>query len=169
MLLWSAAFQLHLMVNTIILCLTFMTVTTIIPIYFGDDIFCIWFIVYWSFFVWSNLQVSTLGVFLPEASFGLRVLSLPVSVGLCVRVRVYQSQACPHDNSPLLPARIAKFGTKVQGTLVKVPIVFGDDRSWPSRSNLIWKSKSNLETEFSTKFICTLFVLYLVRPVACKY
>ena len=27
----------------------------------------------------------------------------------------------------------------------------------------------NLETDFSTKFICALFVLYLVRPVACKY
>ena len=27
----------------------------------------------------------------------------------------------------------------------------------------------NLETDFSTKFICAIFVLYLVRPVDCKY
>ena len=82
--------------------------------------------------------------FLPEASFGLRVLPLPASVCLCVRVFVRpcvcQSRACLHDNSPLVQARITKFGTKVQKTLVKVPIVFGDDRPWPSRSNLTWKS-----------------------------
>ena len=79
---------------------------------------------------------------LPEASFGLRLLSLPASVCLCVHVSVcvYQSRACPHNNSPLIQARITKFGTKVQKTLVKVPIVFGDDRSWPSRSNLTWKA-----------------------------
>ena len=77
-------------------------------------------------------------VFLPEASFGLRVLSLPASV--CPCVRVCQSRACPHDNSPLVQARITKFGTKVQKNLVKVPIVFGDDRPWPSMSNLTWKS-----------------------------
>ena len=76
--------------------------------------------------------------FLPEASFGLRVWSLPASVCLCVRVSVCvcQTRACPHDNSPLVQARITKFGTKVQKTLVKVPIVFEDDRPWPSRSNL---------------------------------
>ena len=78
--------------------------------------------------------------FLPEASFGLRVLSLPASVCSCVRVCVCQSRACPHDNSPLVQARITKFGTKVKKTLVKVPIVFWDDRPWPSRSNLTWKS-----------------------------
>ena len=64
------------------------------------------------------------------------ILSLPASVCLCV----YQSRACPHDNSPLVQARITKFGTKVQKTLVKVPIVFGHDRFWPSRWNLTWKS-----------------------------
>ena len=77
-----------------------------------------------------------------EASFGLWVLSLPASVYPCVRVSVcvFQSRACPHDNSPLVQARITKFGTKVQKTLVKVPIVFGDDRHWLSRSNLTWES-----------------------------
>ena len=74
--------------------------------------------------------------FLPEASFGHRVLSSPASVGLCV----YQSRACPHDNSSPSQARITKFGSEMQNTLVWVPIVFGDDRPWSSRSNLTWKS-----------------------------
>ena len=76
--------------------------------------------------------------FLPKASFGLRVLSSPASVGLCVCV--YQSRACPHDNSSPIQARITKFGPEMQNTLVWVPIVFGDDRLWSSRSNLTWKS-----------------------------
>ena len=159
-----------------------------------------------------SVCLSVCHTFLPEASFGLRVLSLPASVCPCV----CQSRACPHNNSPLIQARITKFGTKVHKTLVKVPIVFGDDRPWSSRSNLTWKSNFtsfwacpphnssavqaritkfgpkmhlstvkipinfwtwlvliftlifNLETYFSTKFICALFVLYLVRPVDCK-
>ena len=57
----------------------------------------------------------------------------------CVCVCVYQSLACPHDNSSAVHARITKFET--QNTLVKMPIVFGGDRPWPSRSNLTWKSK----------------------------
>ena len=150
----------------------------------------------------------------PVLAFGhSRCLRLCDRVSLCV----YQSRACPHDNSPLVQARITEFRTKVQKTLVKVPIVLGDDRLWPSRSNLTWKSNftsfwacpphnslavqaritkfgpkmhlSNVEIPinfgldwfwsslsfsilkpiFLTKFICTLFVLYLVRPVACKY
>ena len=39
---------------------------------------------------------------LPEASFGLRLMSWPAFVGLCVRVCVYQSRACPHDNSSFI-------------------------------------------------------------------
>ena len=74
--------------------------------------------------------------FLPEASFGLQVLSSPASVGLCVRVCVYQSQ----DNSSPIQARITKFEPEMQNTSVWVPIVFGDDRPWYSRSNLTWKS-----------------------------
>ena len=79
--------------------------------------------------------------FLPEASFGLRVLSLPASVCVCLSVclSVCQSLACPHDNSGPIQARITKFGPKMQKTLVKVPIVLWTDQ--PSRSNLIWKSK----------------------------
>ena len=74
--------------------------------------------------------------FLPEASFGLRVLSLPVSV--CV----YQSLACLHDNSSPVQARITKFGPEKQNTLVKIPIVLGGKWPWPSRSNLTSNSKS---------------------------
>ena len=77
---------------------------------------------------------------LPETSVGLRVLSSPASVGLCVRVCVYQSRAWPLDNSSLIQARITKFGPEMQNILVYFPIVFGDDRSRPSRSNLIQKS-----------------------------
>ena len=86
----------------------------------------------------ENIHLHFLS-FLPEASFGLgycRCLRLCVCVSVCV----CQSRACPHDNSPLVHARITKFGTYVQKTLVKVPIVFGDDRLWPSRSNWTWKS-----------------------------
>ena len=83
--------------------------------------------------------------FLPEASFGLRVLSLPASVCVCVCLSVClsvcQSLACPGDNSGPVQARIAKFGPKMQKTLVKVPIVFGGNWPWPSRSNLTSKSE----------------------------
>ena len=82
-------------------------------------------------------RVFTRGQFWPS---GIVVACVCVSVCSCVRVCVCQSRACPHDNSPLVQARITKFVTKVQKTLVKVPIVFGDDRPWPSRSNLTWKS-----------------------------
>ena len=74
---------------------------------------------------------------LPEASFGLRVLSLPVSVCDCV----YQSLACPHDNSSPVQARITKFGPEKQNTLVKIPIVLGGNWPWPWRSNLTSNSK----------------------------
>ena len=80
-------------------------------------------------------------IFLPEASFGLRVLSLPacvcVSVCLCVR----QSRACPSDNSSTVQARITKFGPEKQNSLVKIPIVFWGNWPWPSRSNLTSNSK----------------------------
>ena len=39
-------------------------------------------------------------------------------------------------------ARLTNFGPKMQNTLVKVPIVLGGNRPWPSRSNLrLQKSK----------------------------
>ena len=36
-----------------------------------------------------------------------------------------RSLACPRDNSGPVQARIAKFGPKMQKTLVKLPIVWG--------------------------------------------
>ena len=79
--------------------------------------------------------------FLPEASYGLRVLSLPASVCVCVCVCVYvcvcvrQSSVCPDDNLSPAQATITKFGPEVQNTLIKIPIVFGVHWPWPSRSN----------------------------------
>ena len=58
---------------------------------------------------------------------------------LCVCV--CQSLACPCDNLGPVQARIAKFGSKMQKTLVKVPIVLGGNWPWPSRSNLTSKSE----------------------------
>ena len=69
--------------------------------------------------------------FLPEASFGLRIL----------RVSVRQSLACPHDNSGPAQARITKFGPNMQNTLIKGSIVLWSDQPWTWRSNLTWKSK----------------------------
>ena len=60
---------------------------------------------------------------------------------LCLCVCVYQSLACPHDNSPPVQARITKFGPEKQNTLVKIPIVLGGKWPWPSRSNLTSNSK----------------------------
>ena len=82
--------------------------------------------------------------FLPETSFGLRVLSSPVSVYLfvclCVCVSTCVSitclSACPIIHQPF---RTTKFGTEVQSTLVKIRIILEDDWLWPSRSNLTWK------------------------------
>ena len=75
----------------------------------------------------------TRGQFWPS---GIVIACVCGSVCVCV----YQSRACPHDNSSPIQARITKFGPEMQNTLVWVPIVFGDDRPWSSRSNLTWKS-----------------------------
>ena len=78
--------------------------------------------------------------FLPEASFGLRVLSLPASVCVCVR----QPQACPCHKSPRIQARTTKFGQKVQNNLVKVPIVWGGGGG--GGIDLTFKVKFNLKS-----------------------
>ena len=58
---------------------------------------------------WPSLELISLWPwsvdFLPEASIGLRVLSLPASVRQSVR-----HQVCQRDNSPPVQARITKFG-----------------------------------------------------------
>ena len=72
-----------------------------------------------------------------------RIVVACVCVCVCLSVCPYvcQSLACPRDNSGPVQARIAKFGPKMQKTLVKVPIVLGDNWPWPSRSNLTSNSK----------------------------
>ena len=76
----------------------------------------------------------------PESSFGLLVLSLHPSVYPCVRVSVYQSLACSHDNSRPVQARATKFGPNVQNTLVKVSILKG-------LSTLIFKVKFDFKIQ----------------------
>ena len=60
----------------------------------------------------------------PVLAFGYcRCLRLCVCVSVCLSV--CQSLVCPCNNLGPVQARIAKFGPKMQKTLVKVPIVFG--------------------------------------------
>ena len=76
----------------------------------------------------------------PVLAFGYcRCLRLCVCVSVCLCV--CQSLACPRDNSGPVQARIAKFGPKMQKTLIKVPIVLGGNWPWPSRPNLTSKSE----------------------------
>ena len=49
--------------------------------------------------------------------------------------------ACPHDSLAPVLARITKFEPEMHFSTVKIPIVLGVDRPWPSRSNLTLKSK----------------------------
>ena len=62
--------------------------------------------------------------FLPDASIGLRVLSLPASVRPSVSPSACH-QVCPRDNSSPVQVRATKFGPKVLNTLVKIPVVWG--------------------------------------------
>ena len=75
-------------------------------------------------------KVPTWGPFLPEASFGLRVLSLPA----CVRVSVNHELVCAitRHNFQLKSPNLDQ---KMQNILLKVPNVLGTDWAWPSRSN----------------------------------
>ena len=77
--------------------------------------------------------IFTRGQFWPS---GIVVACVCVCVCVCVCPYVCQSLACPRDNSGPVQTRIAKFGPKMQKTLVKVPIVLGGNWPWPSRSNL---------------------------------
>ena len=64
----------------------------------------------------------TRGQFWPS---GIVIACACVCVRVCVCESVCQSLACPRDNLGPVQARIAKFGPKMQMTLVKVPIVLG--------------------------------------------
>ena len=104
--------------------------------------------------------------FLPEASFGLRVLSSPVSMCLsvcprvcicicvCVRACVCQSLACPHDNLSPVQARITKFGPEKH--LIKKSINYWRDKPSASISFVIAKAIFLTYLRF--------FVSQLVRP-----
>ena len=70
--------------------------------------------------------------FLPEASIGLRVLSSPGFVCVCVSVNFFV-RAITHHTFQLESSNL---DPKIQQILLKVPIVFGVDWPWPSRSNL---------------------------------
>ena len=87
--------------------------------------------------IWKTLLFHG---FLTEASFGLRALSLPAFVCACVRGR-----ATAHAIT--LQARITKFTSEVQSTLVKIFIVLKGD--WSSKWNLTWVPK------FTPFWMCT--------------
>ena len=83
-------------------------------------------------------SIFTRGQFWPS---GIVIACVCVCVRVCVCHSVCQSLACPRDNLGPVQARIAKFGPKMQNTLVKVPIVLRGNWPWPSRSNLTSKSE----------------------------
>ena len=85
----------------------------------------------WLFEMHFPVRIFTRGQFWPS---GIVVACVCVCVSVCLSV--CQSLAFPRDNSGPVQARIAKFGPKMQKTLVKVPIVLGANWPWPSRSNL---------------------------------
>ena len=72
---------------------------------------------------------------------GIVITCVCVCVRVCVCQSVCHSLACPCDNLGPVQARIAKFGPKMQKTLVKVPIGLGGNWPWPSRPNLTLKSE----------------------------
>ena len=85
------------------------------------------------FFSWQAVNIFTRGQSWPT---GIVVACVCPSVRPSVR-----HQVCPRNNSLPVEASFTKFWPKMQNTLVKVPIVFGGNRPWPSRSNLRSKSK----------------------------
>ena len=86
----------------------------------------------------SFTLIFTRGQFWPSGIV-VACVCLSVCVSVCVCVR--QPRACPRHKSPRFQARTTKFGQKVQNNLVKVPIVFGGNWPWLSRSNLTRKAK----------------------------
>ena len=83
-----------------------------------------------SWWARCRLKSPVSSFLLPEASFGLRVLSLPA----CVRVSVNHEliSAITRHNFQL---KSPNWDQKMQNILLKVPIVLGTDWAWPSRSN----------------------------------
>ena len=89
---------------------------------------------------WKLLTQTNRSIFTRVQFWLSGIVIACVCVCPCIRVCVYQSLASPHDNSLAVYARITKFGWETQNTLVAMPLIFGGDRFWPSRSNLTWKS-----------------------------
>ena len=91
---------------------------------------------------WHTLHAYiSMHAILPQAKFWpssifVTCVCLCVRIGLSVSLLVYQSWACPHDNSWPIQARSAQFGKNMRNTLVKIPIVLGVDWPRPLRSNL---------------------------------
>ena len=75
---------------------------------------------------------------------------------LCLCVCVYQSLACPDDNSSPVQARITKFGPEKQNTLVKFPIVLG------GQLTLTFKVKFNFKLKIDP-------ILSLSKPLLTTY
>ena len=89
-----------------------------------------------------SVRLPVCHTFIPEASFGLRVLSSPASVGLCVRVCV----CINHELVRTITHRPFKLGSPNLDQRCKTPwfrsqlFVGMIDRPWSSRSNVTWKS-----------------------------
>ena len=101
--------------------------------FYTNQYVCVYYFILHHTYVWYKSFC-----FLPEASFGLWVLSLPASV--CVYVCVCGNHllvyvcVCGNNLSPV-QASNTKFGPEEQNTLVKIPIVCGVNWPWTSRSN----------------------------------
>ena len=95
--------------------------------------------------------------FLPDASFGLRVLSLPA----CVRVSVNHELVCAITRHKF-ELEAPNLGKKIQNILLKVPIVLGTDWAWPSRSNFTLLKNSVYLHRFC---IFEIFVRHVCRTV----
>ena len=72
-----------------------------------------------EYLIHEHSYIFTRGQFWPSG-----IVIACVCVCPCVRVCVYQSLACPHDNSAV-QAKITKFGSEMQNTLIKMPIILG--------------------------------------------
>ena len=82
-------------------------------------------------------------------------MSSPASVDLCVRVCVYQSRACPHDNASFVQDMITQSGPDVQNTLV--------NRPWTSMSDL------NLKSKFTSFWACPHYNSSAVQAAVSKF
>ena len=87
-------------------------------------------LIYFYIVIFLHFQFFTRGLFWP--------LGIVVA---CVCVCVYQSLACPHDNSSPVQARITKFGPEKQNTLVKIPFVLGGQLTFTFKVKFNFKLK----------------------------